>query len=216
MYSHGLLPLFFSGCLAYVPFPIRGLFRFKMNALPTIVLVPGAFHLQPAMDIFSYQLRKMGYDTQSFGLATVNSPKLTIQDDVAALVEKVLYPLIEMEGKDVLLYLHSYAGFPGSAAIEGYSKAERRAEGKRGGIIGLIYQSAFIPTQGDSLLQMIGGQYAPWQDPNVRLKRALIHTPSRIHINTVRTFRNKPALLARSIPKTPSGPTWPNLWPPGL
>ncbi|KAL8754212.1 MAG: hypothetical protein Q9199_004500 [Rusavskia elegans] len=91
-----------------------------------------------------------------------------VQDDVAALAGEVLHPLIEKQGKDVVLYLHSYAGFPGSAAIKGLSKTERLAAGKRGGILGLVYQSAFIPKPGDTLLQMIGGTYAPWQDPNTQ------------------------------------------------
>ena len=82
------------------------------------------------------------------------------------LAEGILRPLIE-QGKDVVLYLHSYAGFPGSSAIAGFSKAERSAAGLQGGIIGLIFQSAFVPKVGDTLLQMIGGNYGPWQDPHV-------------------------------------------------
>lgn len=101
---------------------------------------------------------------------------LKVQDDVTALAAEVFFPLIEKHGKDVVLYLHSYAGFPGSAAIEGLSKAERLAAGKRGGILGLIYQSAFIPTPGDTLLQMIGGTYAPWQDPNVLNHKTSFHS----------------------------------------
>ncbi|KAL8688713.1 MAG: hypothetical protein Q9218_005447 [Villophora microphyllina] len=139
-----------------------------MDVLPSIVLIPGAFHLQPALDLLSEELKSSGFSTQSFRLVTVDQPKLSIQDDAAALATKVLLPLIEQQGKDVVLYLHSYAGFPGSTAIKGLSKAERLATGKPGGILGLIYQSAFIPLEGDTLLQMIGGKYAPWQDPNTQ------------------------------------------------
>ena len=138
-----------------------------MDSSPIIVLVPGAFHVEPIMDILDYQLKDAGYNSQTFGLVTVNNPKLSIQDDASALERSVLYTLIEQQGRDVVLYLHSYAGFPGSIAIKGYSKAERLAAGKRGGIAGLIYQSAFVPKEGNTLPQMLGGQYAPWQDPNV-------------------------------------------------
>lgn len=144
-----------------------GPLKFNMNAPPTIVIVPGAFHVASSMDLFSSQLEEAGYDTQTFELVTVNQPMLKVQDDVTALAAEVLVPLIEKHGKDVVLYLHSYAGFPGSAAIKGLSKTERLAAGKRGGILGLIYQSAFIPKPGDTLLQMVGGTYASWQDPNV-------------------------------------------------
>ncbi|KAL8845865.1 MAG: hypothetical protein Q9221_009002 [Calogaya cf. arnoldii] len=120
------------------------------------------------MDLFSSQLKEAGYETRTFGLVTVNQPKFNIQDDAAALTGEVLLPLIEEQGKDIVLYLHSYAGFPGSSAIKGFSKTERLAAGKRGGILGLIYQSAFVPRPGDTLKQMIGGSYAPWQDPNTQ------------------------------------------------
>ncbi|KAL8722857.1 MAG: hypothetical protein Q9225_000744 [Loekoesia sp. 1 TL-2023] len=133
---------------------------------PTIVLVPGAFHVDSAMDVLGAQLEQGGYNTRSMGLSTVNRAGLTVKDDALALLTELLDPLIVKEGKDVVLYLHSYAGFPGSAAIAGLSKQERSAKGQKGGIVGLIYQSAFCPTQGDTLLKMIGGNYAPWQDPD--------------------------------------------------
>lgn len=79
----------------------------------------------------------------------------------------MLKPLIEQQAKNVVLYLHSYAGCPGSSAIAGLSKAERNAKGEQGGIIGLIYQSAFALEPGKTSLEMIGGKYAPWHDPDV-------------------------------------------------
>ena len=139
----------------------------SVTSVPTVVLVPGAFHVDSAMDLLGAQLAQAGYNTRTLGLLTVNRPRLSVKDDAVALVAELLYPLIEQQGRDVVLYLHSYAGFPGSAAIKGMSKAERLAAGKQGGILGLIYQSAFVPKQGNTLLQMIGGSYAPWQDPNV-------------------------------------------------
>ena len=119
------------------------------------------------MDVLKTQLTEAGCNVQSLGLPTVNNLKLTVKDDVNAIKRMLLHPLIEQQGKDIVLYFHSYAGFPGSTAIAGYTKAERLAEGKRGGILGLIYQSAFIPKPGDTLLQMIGGSYAPWQSISV-------------------------------------------------
>ena len=141
--------------------------RAAMPSNTAILLVPGAFHIESTMDLLGGQLQQAGYDTRAMGLVTVNNAHLTIKDDVAALQVKLL-DLIEQQGKDILLYLHSYAGMPGSTAIEGFSKAERAAKGQKGGIIGLIYQSAFTPQKGNTLVEMIGGSYAPWQDPNVR------------------------------------------------
>ena len=133
----------------------------------TVVLVPGAFHVDSAMDLLGGQLAQKGYNTRTWGLKTVNAPNVSVSQDSALLAQGILEPLIAQQGKDIVLYLHSYAGFPGSSAIAGYSKAERSAKGLQGGILGLIYQSAFIPKDGNTLVQMIGGNYAPWQAPDV-------------------------------------------------
>lgn len=138
-----------------------------MTSLPTVVLIPGAFHVASAMDVLSAELQQAGINTRSMGLVTVNHANLTLKDDIQALLTGILQPLILQERKDIMLYLHSYAGFPGSAAIAGLSKQERSAKGEDGGIIGLIYQSGFCPTPGDTLVKMIGGNYAPWQAPDV-------------------------------------------------
>ena len=139
-----------------------------MTAKPTIVLVTGAFHVASHMSLFQSCLKEVGYTCISFSLKSVNTPKLTLQDDVDYL-RKALQGLVVDQGKEVVLYFHSYAGFPGSAAIEGLSKDEQKTQGNQGGVIGLIYQSAFIPKEGDCLYNLIGGEYAPWQAPNVGL-----------------------------------------------
>lgn len=159
----------FADFFIVVTFSLSVAFRneVKMTSYPTIILVPGAFHVGSALDLLSSELNAAGYDTKIFGLVTVDQSKLAIKDDVVALTEEVFLPLIEQQGKDIVLYLHSYAGFPGSAAIKGLSKTERLAVGKRGGILGLVYQSAFIPRPGASLLEMVGGSYRSWQKPDV-------------------------------------------------
>ena len=136
---------------------------------PTIVLIPGAFHVDSAMDALGAELQRDGYNTRSWGLVTVNHAGRKVDADVRAMLDELLHPLILNEGKDIVLYFHSCAGFPGSAAIQGLSKKERTAKGQSGGIVGLIYQSAFVPKLGDTLLQNIGGSYAPWQAPDVCL-----------------------------------------------
>lgn len=140
----------------------------KMDSLPTIVLVSGAFHLPSCMDLLASQLEQSGLKTCTYGLVSVNRPDLGVEDDTAALINN-LQPLVIDEGKDIVLYLHSYAGFVGSAAIAGLSKSERLAKGEEGGIVGLIYQSAFIPIERDTLLGMLGGEFAPWLEVNVRI-----------------------------------------------
>lgn len=138
-----------------------------MSSRPTIVFVPGAFQLAFTMELLSQHVQQAGYPTRIKSQETVNQPTLSIQDDVTALQNEVLFPLIHEQGKDIVLYLQSYAGFPGSAAIKELSKAERLDAGKQGGIVGLIYQSAFVPREGQTLYGMIGGSPAPWQKTGV-------------------------------------------------
>ena len=146
-----------------------------------ILLVAGAFHVSSAMDFLSSQLRQDGYDTRTMGLVSVNNKDCTIKHDVTAIKTEMLIPLIQRQGKDIVLYLHSYAGMPGSTAIKGFAKADRVAKGLKGGIIGLIYQSGFIPKEGQTVLGMGGKEYASWHDVNVcrtslDLTRACAHT----------------------------------------
>ena len=55
------------------------------------------------------------------------------------------------EGKDVVLTMNSYGGFPGTEASKGLSKKEREANGLKGGIIELVYLASFLPAVGLSL-----------------------------------------------------------------
>lgn len=83
-----------------------------MTSFSTIILVPGAFQLASTVGPLRSQLEETGYNTTTFGLVTINQPKIKVQDDVAALASQVFQPLTEDQGKDTVLYLHSYAGFP--------------------------------------------------------------------------------------------------------
>ena len=141
---------------------------YPFNPYPTIVFITGAFHVDSAMDILSGQLQQAGYNTRIRSLISVNAPGINVQNDTDALRQDFLQPLIEQQGLDIVLCLHSYAGFPGSAAIAGFSKQERASKGLLGGIIGLIYQSAFIPREGDTVAKDIGGFMSLWQVVNVR------------------------------------------------
>ena len=144
-----------------------------MACNPTVVLVLGSFHVVMHASLLHKQVENAGYPTISYGLRTVNSPSLTLSDDVDYLHEK-LQSLVLEQGRDVVLYLQSYAGFPGSAAIEGLSKEEQAAKGKDGGIIGLIYQAAFLPHPGDTIMKVIGGHYEEWEAIQVGLQSDII------------------------------------------
>ncbi|KAL8910869.1 MAG: hypothetical protein Q9171_003868 [Xanthocarpia ochracea] len=58
--------------------------------------------------------------------------------------------------------MHSDSGGLRPVAAKGLSVDDRRAKGKKGGVIGLIYLSAFGAQEGQTLMGGSGGRLAPW------------------------------------------------------
>lgn len=133
--------------------------------LPTIVLVPGAWHSPVHYNLLFSQLKLSGYPIISGRLPSCSSPKPqieTVAGDADYIREALLLPQINA-GKDVVLVMHSYGGCPGSAAAAGLNKAARRVAGKQGGILGLIFMCGFIAHEGESLLSTLpGDKFNPW------------------------------------------------------
>lgn len=81
--------------------------------------------------------------------------------DAAFVREELLLPSINA-GKEVVVIMHSYSGGPGAVAAEDLSIAQRRAAGRPGGIIGLIFISAFLALEGQTFVTGSGGVLPPW------------------------------------------------------
>ncbi|TGO54932.1 hypothetical protein BOTNAR_0256g00070 [Botryotinia narcissicola] len=69
--------------------------------------------------------------------------------DVTA-VRNVVKSLVEADER-VLMAMHSYGGAVGTDAVEGLTFADRKAEGKSGGVIHLFYMCAYIVVPGTSV-----------------------------------------------------------------
>lgn len=65
-------------------------------------------------------------------------------------------------------YHQSLGGVVGSCASQGFGFKQRASERKKGGILEIIYLSAFALPKGKSLLDMLGGQPLPWMRIEVR------------------------------------------------
>jgi pimeloyl-ACP methyl ester carboxylesterase len=76
--------------------------------------------------------------------------------DDAAAISAVLSSLAD-GGHDIVIIMHSYGGIPGTQAVAGLSKTSRLAEGKKGGVIALVYLCAFLLQKGESLVSFEGG-----------------------------------------------------------
>ena len=132
---------------------------------PVIVLVHGAW-LTPIQyrELISL-LSLSGYRTVIQQLPSVNSKDpdaQTVGTDTIFVRNNLLLPEIRA-GREVVLLMHSYGGFPGPVAANGLSRQELSNQGKPGGIIGMIMLSAFVVLEGQSLLdKLIGKVYSAW------------------------------------------------------
>jgi hypothetical protein len=80
----------------------------------------------------------------------------------------MLIPVLDYEEHDVIMIMHSYSGIPGSATAKGFGKDERRALGKKTGIIGQIFFASLLSKDGDGkdILGVFGGSYPPHIRPD--------------------------------------------------
>lgn len=132
--------------------------------MTAIALIPGAWISLSFYQPFSAALASAGLPVH-----LVNYPSLHPSDpsaadcatDAAAIKEN-LRVLVENEGKDVVLLMHSYAGIPGAAAATGLAKSRRSQQGKSGGIVGLIFIGAFVVPEGLSCAGLQGGDLPAW------------------------------------------------------
>jgi len=143
---------------------------------PCIVIVPGAWHSTIHYHGLIVLFQQAGYQVSSQKLPSVNpdvSASHTSSTDAAFIRERLLLPLVG-DGTDVLLVMHSYGGCPGAAAAKGLSTKERKADGKTGSIIGLIFIAAFLLHQGECVFKCVGGKWEPWHCVDVGQQLALL------------------------------------------
>ncbi|PYH90963.1 alpha/beta-hydrolase [Aspergillus ellipticus CBS 707.79] len=132
--------------------------------MTTIVFIPGAWITPALYQPFLEALAKTGYNVHYAdypSLDPMNPSTADCKTDTEVLT-KILHTLVEEEGQDVLLMMHSYAGMPGAGAACGLAKSERTQQNKPGGIVGLIFIAAFLVPEGLSCAGLQGGNLPPW------------------------------------------------------
>jgi len=129
---------------------------------PSIVIVPGAWQFASSFDILRHKLIALGYPTEVLELPSTGSPppRKSLEDDAEALRDILSYEI--EQGNKVVVIAHSYGGLVTSNAIEGLVLAS--PEGRGGGILHLIYITAFAIPKGKSLSDMFpDGKLQDWQ-----------------------------------------------------
>ncbi|WYZ40084.1 hypothetical protein EsH8_IV_000425 [Colletotrichum jinshuiense] len=130
--------------------------------LPTVVFTPGAWHGPQSFDLVRAGLTLKGYESEAITLPSVGADPATVGlEDDAAVLRSTLETLADA-GKEIVLVVHSYGGMVGSNAVEGLGYQQRVANNETGGVIMMVYLSAFAAPNGTSLLDMLSGEYLPW------------------------------------------------------
>ncbi|KAI9721320.1 MAG: hypothetical protein M1828_005180 [Chrysothrix sp. TS-e1954] len=153
---------------------------------PTIIFVPGAWHLPSQYSKITDQLKAASYEVNAVTLPSVvdsTSSGSAFDGDVAVIRSEITAAM----PNDVVVVCHSYGGLPTSEACQGLLKADRDRQGKPGGVLTVMYICAFAATEGVSLFDAIGGKPTPWMhwepdvekenDPDGVLKA---HTPEHV------------------------------------
>lgn len=125
---------------------------------PHIILIPGAWHSGDCFDPLLPYLQDASYQVTALTLPSVGAePPLTSLDPEIEYIRNSIIPLLDADN-DVLVAMHSYGGFAGSAALQGLSRPERQAQGKPGGVTALVYMAAWMLDEGQSIRGSGGGR----------------------------------------------------------
>ncbi|GKZ23890.1 hypothetical protein AbraIFM66951_010422 [Aspergillus brasiliensis] len=119
-------------------------------ATPTLVFIPGAWITRELYQPFLNACSSAGYPIHYADYPSIDPADPTVADckTDTDVIRSTLHQLVEEEGKDVFLMMHSYAGMPGAAAALGMAKSQRVKQGKRGGVIGMVFIAAFLVPEG--------------------------------------------------------------------
>lgn len=130
---------------------------------PTIVFDPGAFHVKAHFAPISALLTQNSYPKVTVELpTTVKATTAKYPDDVHA-IRSVLEKLVEEEGKEVMLTPCSYAGVPGCQSVSGLGRSSRKAAGKAGGVVHVLFIAALLVEQGEAMVKALeGGKALDW------------------------------------------------------
>ena len=156
-----------------------------MTHNPTIIFVPGAWHVPEHYEPVVKDLGKHGFPAFAVSLPSVggNPPVTSFDADVDAIISAITSVVDQCN--DVILVFHSYGGMPGTEAVGRIVEARRDTEKTNGKIKHLIYMSAHVPFEGHTLGTVLseafnGMDFGPvekWQIPywdyDVRLPPAI-------------------------------------------
>ena len=153
---------------------------------PTVVLVPGSWHTPKVYDGVIKALEPHGYPCIRLPLPSVGAVPANedFTEDVAA-IRDCVNKLVE-KGEEVVVILHSYAGLPGGEALKGLGMKERAKEGKKGGVIRLIFIMAYVVPEGFQLaLKGDTSKTPPWMKVDKKVRAFNVPYPSSLQQTSI-------------------------------
>jgi hypothetical protein len=122
---------------------------------PQLLIIPGGCTSALAYHDIRDNIRKthpeipeaVTYDLPSASVGPPLPPP-SLYEDAVFFAGKIRE--IADQGMDVVLFTHSYGGMATREALRGLSKEERLSQGKKGGVVRVIYSSAIIVEDGQS------------------------------------------------------------------
>jgi pimeloyl-ACP methyl ester carboxylesterase len=139
----------------------------ETHTKPTILFVHGSWHHPAHFGPIRQLFESAHYPTECPVQPTYDpepsppGPPVSLADD-ARVIQSQLTKLVEEEGKDVIVVMHSWGGMVGSEATKkSYSKKDRSEQGKPGGVLKLVYLCALLMPVGKSLVMAQGGNGGP-------------------------------------------------------
>jgi pimeloyl-ACP methyl ester carboxylesterase len=136
---------------------------------PTVLFVHGSWHtpnhFAPVRKVFE----EAGFPTSCPRQPSVcNAPPVGLMED-AQCIRHELVRLIEEEERDLIVVAHSYGGVVATQAVEQrFARKTREKEGKKGGVVRIVYMCAFLLDVGQTLAGAFGGSLPPFIPVDVR------------------------------------------------
>lgn len=118
-----------------------------MSNNPVFVLLHGAWHSPRCWDALVKKLETAGHTAVAPALPSSGSepPKPDWNEDIN-LIRSTVSELVKEN--DIVVVTHSFSGMTGGTALDGLDKESCAARGLKGGVIRLVYITAFLVPEG--------------------------------------------------------------------
>lgn len=115
---------------------------------PVFVLLHGAWHSPRCWDRLIERLNEAGYSSVAPALPSSGSTPPT--SDWSKDVETIRKTVLELakDDQEIVVVTHSFSGMTGGTSLQGLDKQTRVSNGLKGGVIRLIYITAFLVPEG--------------------------------------------------------------------